>query len=150
MSATLHLTISTPAGVLCDRDDVIGVRAEDPSGSFGILPGHADFLTVLGASVLRWRDPRGEHFCALGGGVLSVEAGRRVAVACRQGVVGDDLGALERDVATMRATALDEARQTRAAQTQLHARAIRQIMRHLRPDLPAIALEGDGGGGELP
>ena len=150
MSETLHLTISTPAGVLADRDDVTAVRAEDPSGSFGVLPGHADFLTVLGASVLRWRDARGAHFCALGGGVLSVASGQRVRIACRQGVVGDDLAALERDVATMRASELDEARRTRAAQTQLHARAIRQIMRHLRPDLSAASLEGDGGGGDLP
>jgi hypothetical protein len=29
-------------------------------------------------------------------------------------------------------------------------RRIRQIMRHLRPDLSAASLEGDGGGGDLP
>ena len=32
------------------------LRAEDDTGAFGILPGHADFLTVLAVSVVTWRD----------------------------------------------------------------------------------------------
>src|SRR2546429_1741177 len=47
MSAALHLTITTPAVILVDSDDVASVRAEDASGSFGILPSHADLLTML-------------------------------------------------------------------------------------------------------
>jgi len=42
MSAGLHLLISTPVAVLVDADDVVAVRAEDESGSFGIRPGHAE------------------------------------------------------------------------------------------------------------
>ena len=38
MSTALHLTITTPAVILVDSDDVASVRAEDASGSFGILP----------------------------------------------------------------------------------------------------------------
>ena len=59
MTDALHLTITTPATVLVDRDDVARVRAEDESGGFGILPGHADLLTVLPASVVRWRSGDG-------------------------------------------------------------------------------------------
>lgn len=140
MSAALHLTIATPAAVLVDRDDVGSVRAEDESGGFGILPHHADFLTVLPVSVVRWRGPdKAEHYCVVEGGVLSVTGGQRVAVACRQGTVGDDLQRLEADVAAMRAEASDLARRARTDQMRLHARAVRQLTRYLHPLQPAGA-----------
>jgi F-type H+-transporting ATPase subunit epsilon len=47
MSPTLRLSISTPASILVDAAEIASLRAEDESGSFGILAGHADFLTVL-------------------------------------------------------------------------------------------------------
>lgn len=134
MSKALHLTITTPATVLVDRTDVRSVRAEDDSGGFGILPGHTDLLTVLPASVVRWRNGDGvTHYCALRGGVLTVSGGRRVAIACRQGTLGDDLDALEGTVEALRATELDAERQARVEQTRLHARAVRQLVRYLRP-----------------
>ena len=43
----MRLRIVTPLAVVVDEDDILAVRAEDSSGSFGILPGHADFLTSL-------------------------------------------------------------------------------------------------------
>jgi len=71
MSPTLRLTLSTPASILVDAEAIVSLRAEDESGSFGILPGHADFLTVLTPSVLRWRDAENvERFCAVEEGVL--------------------------------------------------------------------------------
>lgn len=134
MSASLHLTISTPAAVLVDADDVAAVRAEDESGSFGILPGHTDFLTVLPASVVRWRtDGVGARFCALRGGVMTVSQGRHVAIACRRGSVGDDLEKLEHEVEALRAAELDAERRARVEQIRLHARAVRQLMQFLRP-----------------
>ena len=76
MSTAFHLTITTPAVVLVDRDDVASVRAEDASGSFGILPSHADLLTMLTPSVVRWRTVAGHSgFCAVKGGVLTVSQG---------------------------------------------------------------------------
>jgi F-type H+-transporting ATPase subunit epsilon len=143
MSDRLHLTITTPAAVLVDRADVRSVRAEDESGGFGILPGHTDLLTVLPASVVRWRSGDGAmHFCALRGGVLTVSDGRHVAIACRQGTLGDNLSALEADVGTLRAAELDAERKARVEQTRLHARAVRQLVRYLRP--------GASGDGEPP
>jgi F-type H+-transporting ATPase subunit epsilon len=140
MSGALHLTVTTPATVLVDRADVRSVRAEDASGSFGILPGHADFLTVLSASVLRWRGDDGvERFCALNGGVLTVAAGRKVAVACRQGTVGDDLARLEAEVKALRTAEVEADRRARIEQVRLHARAVRQLMRYLRPGPPGEA-----------
>jgi F-type H+-transporting ATPase subunit epsilon len=140
MNATLHLTITTPSTVLVDSAHVRSVRAEDESGGFGILPGHADLLTVLPASVVRWRggDDVG-HYCALRGGVLTVTQGHHVAIACRQGAVGDDLAKLEADVRAMRAAETDADRRARVEQMRLHARAVRQLMLYLRPGGPGFA-----------
>jgi F-type H+-transporting ATPase subunit epsilon len=132
MTRPLHLTITTPAAVLVDAADVVAVRAEDESGGFGILTGHTDLLTVLPASVVRWRDSRDRaHFCALRGGVLRVLDGHTVAIACREGYIGDDLTTLEARVDALRATAADVERRHRVDQTRMHAHAVRQLIRLL-------------------
>ena len=43
----MRLLITAPAVLVADSADVISVRAEDESGSFGILEGHADLLNAL-------------------------------------------------------------------------------------------------------
>jgi F-type H+-transporting ATPase subunit epsilon len=145
MSSTLHLTIATPASVLVDNAQVVALRAEDESGSFGILPGHADFLTVLAPCVLRWRGSEGvPHFCAVKEGVLRVFDGHNVSIACRDGVLGDALDALEALVRAARAQRLDVVRQARVEQTRLHAQAVRQLLRYLRPGAPPAAGRADG------
>jgi len=137
MSGRLQLLISTPVEVLVDAADVSAVRAEDASGCFGILPGHADLITVLSPSVVRWRDGAGAtRFCAVLGGVLTIEGGSRVSIACRRGVPGADLAALEREVRERRSAEADVDRLARVAQLRLHAQAVRQLMRYLRPDAP--------------
>ncbi|APZ51189.1 F0F1 ATP synthase subunit epsilon [Salipiger abyssi] len=152
MSGALHLTVTTPMALLVEEPAALSVRAEDESGSFGILPGHTDFLTTLPASVLRWRDAGGAlHFCALRSGLLTVRDGNRVAVTCREGILGDDLGALSEDVAQLRSEEADSDRRARVEQMRLHAQAVRQLMRYLRPGQtdafahpPQIAESGDG------
>lgn len=143
MSGTLHLTITTPAQILVESEDIVAVRAEDQSGSFGILPGHADLLTVLAPSVLRWRTADGAaHFCGVRDGVLSVSSGRDVAVACRGGVVGNSLQELEAQVHTVRAQELEADRKARVEQVRLHALAVRQLVRYLRRNpAPAEPIE---------
>lgn len=134
MSDGLHLVITTPSTVLADAADVRSVRAEDESGGFGILPGHAEFLTVLPASIVRWRDSGGRlHFCAVSGGIITVSDGRNVSIACRQGALGDDLARLEDDVRNMRSELTDMDRRSHVEQARLHANAVRQLMRYLRP-----------------
>ncbi|AJZ56552.1 ATP synthase, Delta/Epsilon chain, beta-sandwich domain protein [Paraburkholderia fungorum] len=145
MTAPLHLTIATPASVLFDSQEVVALRAEDESGSFGILPGHADFLTVLTPCVLRWHGADGvPHFCAVEEGVLSVSGGHSVSIACRDGVLGDTLDTLETQVQTARAKRLDILRQARVEQTRLHAQAVRQLLRYLRPGASPAAAGPDG------
>ena len=134
MSRGLQLIIATPAKLLIDADDVRSLRAEDDSGAFGVLPGHADLLTVLPPSVVRWTIEDGAtRYCVLSGGVLRVAGGTRVAIACRRGALGDDLSALHAEIEAMRAADLDADRRARVEQTRLHARALRQLMRYLRP-----------------
>jgi F-type H+-transporting ATPase subunit epsilon len=137
MSAGLHLTISTPVAVLVDAEDVAAVRAEDESGSFGIWPNHADLITVLSPSVAQWRDRSGAtRWCAVLGGVLTVDRGREVGIACRRGVVGSDLAALEAEVRAHREAQADIDRHARVEEMRLHAQAVRQLMRYLRPGVP--------------
>jgi F-type H+-transporting ATPase subunit epsilon len=135
MSGTLTLRVTTPLAVTVDETGVTSIRAEDASGCFGILPGHADFLTVLGASVLRWHvaDARW-HYCALRGGILRIGGGSRVEIACREAVRGDDLAALEALIEERNADRDDAVRRARAEQTRLHANAIRGLMQRLGPN----------------
>ena len=133
MASDLHLIIATPAKVLADVENVRSLRAEDDSGAFGILPGHADLLTVLPPSVVRWTAQDGRtRYCALSGGVLRVAEGKLVAVACRRGAVADDLSALQGEIGALRSAELEADRRARVAQTMLHARALRRFMRSLR------------------
>jgi F-type H+-transporting ATPase subunit epsilon len=130
----LSLTIATPARVMVDALPVVSLRAEDDSGAFGVRAGHADLVTLLSASVVRWRTPDGaEHYCAVDGGVLIVARGTAVSLACREAVPGDSLDALEADVRRARAAQLDAMRRARVEQTRLHAQAVRQMLRYLRP-----------------
>lgn len=146
-AAALHLTITTPLAIVLDEVDVASLRAEDASGDFGIRPGHADFLTVIDAGVLRWRAADGPwRYCALRGGVLSVEGGRSVRVACREATVGNDLGALQARIAHERTEAREALLRARSQDTRLHARAIRQLMRELRAggDTLGLSTEAEG------
>jgi F-type H+-transporting ATPase subunit epsilon len=134
MESSLDVTIATPFEVLADESGALALRAEDESGSFGILPGHVDFLTVLPASVVRWRRGDGTmRYCALRGGVLTVSGGNHVSIACRRGAVGDDLSLLAAEVTALQALDDDAERRARTAQTRMHARAVRQLMRYLHP-----------------
>jgi F-type H+-transporting ATPase subunit epsilon len=135
MSPTLRLTVSTPASILVDAEAIVSLRAEDESGSFGIRAGHANFLTVLTPSVLRWRGAGNlERFCAVEEGVLRVSEGNHVSIACRNGVLGDSLAALEARIEAAHAARIDIARNARVEQTRMHAQAVRQLLRYLRPE----------------
>lgn len=139
----MRLLITTPTNVVIDRRDVVAVRAEDESGGFGILTGHADFMTALSVSVVSWREiDNRQRFCAVRRGVLSVSNGDEVAIATREAILGDDLDRLEEVVLMQFRDALEAERDARTESLQLRMKAIRQIMRYLRPERP----EAFGGG----
>jgi F-type H+-transporting ATPase subunit epsilon len=130
----MRLRIVTPLAVVIDEGSVLAVRAEDSTGGFGILPGHADFLTSLVISVVRWTGTDGvRRYCAVRRGLLSVTAGREIAVATREAIPGDDIATLDAAVLSRFRADLDLERTQRVESTRLQLNAIRQIVSRLRP-----------------
>ncbi len=131
----MRLTVTTPLSIVIDAGDVAHLRAEDETGAFGILPGHADFLTALAISVVSWRNGQGaEHHVAVHGGMLEVRGGEAIAIVTREAAPGDDLERLEVEVlARFRRQLADEQAARQDAQ-RLYLAAIRQICHFLRPD----------------
>jgi len=130
----MRLIVTTPTEIALDESSVRHVRAEDPSGSFGIQPGHADFLTTLSICVVRWRDGSGtEHYIAVRGGVLRVREGKVVEIATREAVVDADLGHLRSEVIAAMVGSVEAERSARSGALSLEHAAIRQIYRYLRP-----------------
>jgi F-type H+-transporting ATPase subunit epsilon len=143
----VRLTVTTPLAIVVDAGDVAHLRAEDETGAFGILPGHADFLTALAVSVASWRDARGtEHHLALRGGMLEVRDGDTIAIATPEAVAGDDLHQLEAEVLAMFRHRLAEEQAARTDAQRLYLAAIRQIVRFLRaergPAMPTFPAAG--------
>jgi F-type H+-transporting ATPase subunit epsilon len=131
----MRLRITTPLAVVVDEDGVVALRAEDASGSFGIMPGHANFLTSLAIAVVSWEGSDGaRRYCAARRGVLSVTAGQDIAIATREAVTGDDLATLDQVVLARFRADTETERADRVDSTRLQLNAIRQIVRHLRPD----------------
>ena len=148
----MKLLVTTPIAICVEADDVAHVRAEDATGAFGILPGHADFITVLAVSVLDWRDAAGRaHHVAVRGGVLTVRDGERVEVATREAVGEDTLAQLgDAVLERFRAEATAE-QESRISATRLHLAAIRQIGRYLDSSRsPSQAPPFARGPGEMP
>lgn len=151
----MRLMVTTPLDVVLNEDDVRHVRAEDASGGFGILPGHADFLTALTVSVVAWHDSGGrEGYVAVRGGLLRVSGGDAVEVATREAMPGEDLEALETAVLSGYREIAEAEQAARAQAARLQLTAIRQIIRYLRghragpreaPPLGPEATEGGGG-----
>ncbi|MGO8799989.1 MAG: F0F1 ATP synthase subunit epsilon [Roseiarcus sp.] len=131
----MRLRIITPLSVVVDEEGVLALCADDATGSFGILPGHADFLTSLAISVVNWKGGDGSRrYCAVRRGVLTVAAGHDIAIATREAVVGEDLATLDQVVLGRFRADIETEKAERVESARLQLNAIRQIMRHLRPD----------------
>jgi F-type H+-transporting ATPase subunit epsilon len=130
----MRLTVTTPLAIIAEADHVAHVRAEDETGAFGILRGHADFLTALAVSVLSWRDESGaEHHLAVRGGMLEMRGGTAITVATREAIADDDLHRLETEVLAAFRRRVEEERTARSDAQRLYLAAIRQICRFLDP-----------------
>lgn len=131
----MNLTVTTPLAIIAKARNVADVRAEDDSGAFGVLRGHADFLTALAISVVSWRDDSGaEHHIAVRGGMLRVSGGDTITVATREAVADDDLHRLQTEVLASFQRRNEEEMAARTDAQRLYLVAIRQIYRFLRPD----------------
>jgi len=151
----MRLLVTTPMSVVVDEGNVGHVRAEDETGAFGILPGHADFITVLAVSVITWRNHSGEeHHVAVRGGVLTVRQGAVVEVATRDAVGEDTLRRLGQAVLARFREQVQAEEESRTSATRLHLEAIRQLQRYLESGRqpvpqgppPSLATAGVRGG----
>lgn len=157
----MRLLVTTPVSVVVDVDDVEHVRGEDETGAFGIMSGHAEFITALTVSVLTWRNHTGDlHHVAVRGGVLTVKDGDLVEVATADAAGEDTLRQLGE---TVLARFRDQARaeeESRISAARLHLATIRQLERYLESDRQPVpqgppqtapgAKGGPPGEGELP
>lgn len=135
----MRLRVFTPLAIVVDTAGIAHMRAEDESGAFGVLPGHADFLTVLAISVVTWRDEDGvEHYLAVRGGVLQIQGGETTEIATPEAVRGDDLQQLETDVLARFRRRLSDEQAARSDAQRLYVAAMRQIVRFLRAERPSM------------
>jgi F-type H+-transporting ATPase subunit epsilon len=131
----LRLTVTTTLATIAEACDVVHLRAEDETGAFGILPGHADFVTALTVSVATWRDAKGaEHHAAVRGGMLQVEGGQAITIATREAITSDDLHRLETEVIAAFHRKNEEERAASTDAHRLYLAAIRQICRFLKSE----------------
>jgi F-type H+-transporting ATPase subunit epsilon len=76
----LSLEITTPMRLVV-AEQVDEVVAPGIEGYFGVLPGHAPFLTTLGVGVVTYRIGRDEHQLAVAGGFAEVRNDKVVILA---------------------------------------------------------------------
>lgn len=127
----MRLRIVTPLSVVVD-DEVESLRAEDASGSFGILKGHAPFLTALEISIVSWRKDGVETFCALRGGAMTVTKGTAINIASREAVVGTDVASLDTEVLARFQAEAEAERVEHTEAFQLQINAIRRMISRLK------------------
>ena len=127
----MRLTVTTPTTVVLDRD-VTYVQAEDPSGRFGVLPGHEPFLTALVPSILAYRYGDGggrEAYVAVRQGVLRV-TGDAVEVAVREAHQSDDLAQLQDEIRKARENWRQKSYRSTRSLYQMQLAAWRRLMEY--------------------
>ncbi len=127
----MRLTITTPLTNAVNASEVTSIRAEDETGSFGILPGHANFLTTLSVSVVSWEAGGREHHIAVRGGVLTVRGGKEVTIVTREAVGEATLVELGGAVIARMKQEQESEEASRIIGTRMELAAMRQIERYL-------------------
>ena len=131
---SLRLRIHAMDGTTIAADGVMSIRAADRTGSFGIWPGHADFLTVLDVGVVSYRLAEGPWaFCAVRRGILRAHGGSQVEVATREAVAGTDLQQLDQHVLAVLSRRQADEDEARREARRLHAQALLELVRPLKP-----------------
>ena len=92
MKSTFNATIITPKTIKI-VENISFFRAEDKSGSFGILPRHTDFLTVLESAIAIAVIDDKEYYYAVNGGILSFK-NNHLKILTQEFEESDDLNRL--------------------------------------------------------
>jgi F-type H+-transporting ATPase subunit epsilon len=127
----MRLSIRTPLAVVMDETDVTYVRAEDETGAFGILEGHADFLTTLAVCVVTWRCGEQTSQVAVRGGILRVCSGNHVSIATREAVGEQSLASVGRAVLERMRLQVESEEASHLVGTRMELATIRQIERYV-------------------
>jgi F-type H+-transporting ATPase subunit epsilon len=128
----MRLEVVTPSAHCLDIE-ARRILAEAPGGHFGILPGHADFVSQLVPGILVCETAEGdERFVAVAAGTL-VKCGDVVRVAVRAASQGDDLARLQATVDREFRAHDEEDKAARAALARLEAGMIRRFRELARP-----------------
>ena len=100
-AASFPLRVITPQSVF--EREAGYLRLRDRTGYFGIMRGHAAFLTLLDTALGYYRTPEGrEIFLAVDGGLFSVEQGR-ATISSPEVFEGTDAAALAQRIESTRA-----------------------------------------------
>lgn len=127
MPEAMHLHVFSPADTAFDGE-VVALTAQGHDGQFGILPRHVDYTTPLVPGILAFVDAEeNEGFIAVDGGVL-LKIARKVRVATRRAVRGDDLAALRETVRHEFLALSEREREARNAVARLEAGIIRRFI----------------------
>ena len=127
MADRLRLELATPTRLVVsgEVDEVVVPGSE---GAFGVLPGHAPLLSLVGTGEVMYRTGREEHYLAVSGGFA--EVGRdHVTILAETAERPEeiDLGraraAVDRAEQRLRATAVGETDVDRAISALARARA---------------------------
>lgn len=122
----MRLRILSPASVVVD-EPVSRIVADSPSGRFGILPRHLDFVTPLSPGVLVYVTEDGrQRYVAVDEGVL-VKRAEQVMAAVRRAVPGEALESLRAIVEEEFEALDDRERTTRSALARLEADFVRRF-----------------------
>lgn len=132
---TLHLEAATQYERI---DDVVSFVAEDASGSFGVLPGHARFMTALELGLASFRRADGGWRYIAAPGALVYLAGGELHFATRRYVCGPDYERM-REVLSEQLHAEEKAlREIRASLRRLEDSMMRKLWRLARAEGTAV------------
>lgn len=108
-------------------DAVVQFVAADATGAFGILAGHADMVAVLRYGLARFVDDTGKwHYASLPGGVLHV-AGGRVSIATVRYFLGEERGAIVRQLQEELAREDSDVRTARTTLAEIEQSLLRRL-----------------------
>lgn len=113
----MRLQVVIPTRVVLD-DEADIVIADGVGGSFGLLPHHVDYVTVLAVGLVSYRKGEREAFIGVDGGLL-VKRGDWVRVATPRATEPAELGRVEH--------AVRESFEKRSAQEERAIRALDRL-----------------------